>query len=162
MQHIDALAVISELSDIEESVKGSSLTIKSGTVIDSFVKIKFTGGVGDIEIGSNCYINSGTVLYSGNGISVGNDVLIASNCTIAATGHKYSDSSKSIRAQGFPDSRGGVLIEDDVWIGANSVILDGSVIHKGAVVGANSLVRGELVSNGVYFGSPAVLMGFRE
>ena len=162
MQEIDPSAIISELSDIEKSVRGSNLTIMSGTYIDSFVKIKFTAGVGHIKIGSNCYLNSGTVLYSGNGITIGNDVLIAANCTIAAAGHNYMNSNKIIRSQGFPDSLGGVLIEEDVWIGANSVILDGSVIRKGAVVGANSLVRGELISNGIYFGSPVALKGFRE
>ena len=162
MQEIDPSAIISELSDIEKSVRGSNLTIMAGTFVDSFVKIKFTGGDGHIKIGSNCYLNSGSVLYSGNGITIGNEVLIAANCTIAAAGHNYLDSSKSVRSQGFPDSRGGVIIEDDVWIGANSVILDGSVIRKGAVVGANSLVRGELISNGIYFGSPVVLTGFRE
>ena len=162
MQNIDSAAKISEFSDIEESIRGSKLTILSGTVIDSFVKIKFVGGLGDVSIGSDCYLNSGCVLYSGNGISIGNDVLVAANCTIAATGHQYFERSKSIRSQGFLDSLGGVLIEDDVWIGANSVILDGSIIRKGVVVGANSLVRGELISNGIYSGSPVRLLGFRQ
>ena len=162
MNIIHQAAVVSDFSDIEESKRGSLLKISSGTVIDSFVKIKFTGGTGDIFIGENCYINSGTVLYSGNGIMIGNNVLIASNCTLAATGHQYLDRRTTIRSQGFPESRGGIVVKNDVWIGANSVILDGSTIHEGAVVGANSLVKGELLAFGIYFGSPVKLQGFRK
>jgi acetyltransferase-like isoleucine patch superfamily enzyme len=48
-------------------------------VIDSFVKIKPTGGSGDLVIGSRSVVNSGCVLYTGNGIRIGNHVAIAAN-----------------------------------------------------------------------------------
>lgn len=49
---------------------------------------------------------------------------------------------------------GDILIEDDVYIGANCTILPGTVIHEGAVVGANTLVKGELDAWTVYVGTP--------
>ena len=52
---------ISDLADIEISSKGSKFIIGLNCLVDSFVKIKFTGGTGDIVIGNNCYINSGCV-----------------------------------------------------------------------------------------------------
>lgn len=129
--------------------------------IDSFVKIKPAGGSADVVIGERCYINSGCVLYSGNGITIGNDVLIAANCTLAPVNHAFRDKSKLIRNQGFAPSRGGIVIEDDVWIGANCVLLDGSFLRRGCVVGAGSLVLGELPAYSICRGIPAVVVDRR-
>lgn len=147
-------AKISEWTDIEESSKGSVLSVGEDTVIDSFVKIKFAGGIGNIKIGEKCYINSGCVLYSGNGITIGKNVIIAANCTLAPVNHEFRNLEIPIREQGFLKSRGGIIIEDDVWIGAGSVILDGTHILKGSVIGAMSLTRGKLLSCSVYAGNP--------
>ena len=49
------------------------------------------------------------------------------------------DRHRLIREQGFQPGRGGIVIEDDVWIGANCVLLDCAVLRR--VVGAGSLVR---------------------
>lgn len=162
MKEISKTAQISKLADIEDSVRGSKITIDDQAVIDSFVKIKWAGGHGDIYIGKQTYINSGTVIYSGPGVKIGNGVLIAANCTLAAANHEYRVKDKRILDQGFMPSKGGIVIEDDVWIGANTVILDGAVIEKGAVVGANSLVRGRLESYGVYAGAPVRRIGERS
>ena len=109
-------AKISKLAEIEDSVRGTRIEIKEGVVIDSFVKIKPVGGAGDIYIGANSYINSGVVIYSGNGIHIGENVLIASNCTLAPVNHEVQSRCKTIREQGFMPSRGGIVIEDDVWM----------------------------------------------
>jgi virginiamycin A acetyltransferase len=158
---ISSSVKISRFADIEESMKGSILTIKDGCHIDSFVKIKFAGGMGSIEIGENCYINSGTVLYSGNGIKLGNKVLIASNCTLAPVNHGIKRAS-SMLEQTFMSSKGGIIIQDDVWIGANSVILDGAIIEKGCIIGAGSVVKGLLKSYGIYVGNPLKFIRYRE
>ena len=102
------------------------------------------------------------MLYSGNGISIGNDVLIAANCTLAPVNHAYRDRHRLIREQGFVPSRGGIVIEDDVWIGANSVLLDGSVLRRGCVVAAGSLVRGERPAYSICRGTPAVPVDERQ
>jgi virginiamycin A acetyltransferase len=154
-------AKISSYADIEESIKGSILTIKAGCHIDSFVKIKFAGGQGGIEIGEECYINSGTVIYSGNGIKIGNKVLIASNCTLAPVNHGIR-SGTSMLKQTFMGSKGGIVIEDDVWIGANTVVLDGAIIESGCVIGAGSVVKGRLKENGIYSGNPLQFIRFRN
>ena len=162
--HVDIhpAAQVSSWADIEPSQRGTRVVIGAHSFVDSFVKFKSAGGSGHVRIGENCYINSGCVLYSGNGITIGNDVLIAANCTLAPVNHAYHDRSTSIRAQGFQPSRGGILIEDDVWIGANSVILDGAVLRRGCVVAAGSLVRGELPSYSICRGTPAIPVGERS
>lgn len=158
--HLDAR--ISALADIEDSVRGSRIVIGAHSVVDSFVKIKPVGGTGDVIIGSHTYINSGCVLYSGNGIEIGDHVAIAANCTLAPVNHAYRDKKKLICEQGFLPSKGGILIEDDVWIGANCVILDGSILHRGVVVAAGSIVRGELQAYGIYAGFPLQCKGLRQ
>lgn len=161
MLDADPTALISPLADIETSVRGTSVVIGARTLIDAFVKIKPAGGSGDVVIGADTAINSGTVIYSGNGVWIGNAVLIAANCTLAATNHEFSDPNRRIRDQGFQPSRGGIVIHDDVWLGANVVILDGAVVGKGAVIAAGSVVRGVVEPYGIYAGSPAVRRGDR-
>ena len=155
-------ARISPLADIEDSVRGSRIVVEEGAVIDSFVKIKPAGGEGDVVIGPRSVINSGCVIYTGNGVRIGSDVLIAANCTLAATNHEYRDPSRPIREQGFMPSRGGIVIEDDVWVGANAVLLDGAVLGRGCVVGAGTVVRGPLPPGSISVGAPARIIGWRR
>ena len=130
-------------------------------MIDAFVKIKFTGGMGDISIGEHCQINSGIVMYSGNGITLGNNVLVAANTTFAPTNHEYNRRDIPMREQRHKPSKGGIIIEDDVWIGSNCVILDGTLLRQGTIVAAHSLVRGETVPFGIYGGPVAQLIKMR-
>jgi acetyltransferase-like isoleucine patch superfamily enzyme len=159
---ISPSARISPLADIEDSTLGTKITVGDGAVIDAFVKIKPAGGTGDVVIGPGSYINSGCVLYTGHGIRIGANVLIAANCTLAPTNHEIRDRTRLIREQGFSPSRGGIVIEDDVWIGANSVILDGAVLRRGSVVGAGSVVRHELPEYSINVGVPARTIAWRE
>lgn len=158
---ISPSAKISKYADIEASIRGSKIIIGDHAFVDSFVKMKPAGGSGDIVIGDRCYINSGTVIYSGNGVFLGKGVMIAANCTIAPVNHGYLNKNIPILEQGFLKSKGGIHIADDVWIGANCIVLDGAKIGKGAVIGAGSVVRGELQPYGVYAGSPMKKIGNR-
>ena len=153
---IHPTAQVSKLADLELSQRGSKIVVGPESRIDSFVKIKPAGGIGDVCLGSRSYINAGCVLYSGNGINIGNNVLIAANCTLAPVNHAFRERGRLISNQGFQPSRGGIVIEDDVWIGANCVLLDGAVLRRGCVVGAGSLVRGELPAYSICRGTPAV------
>ncbi len=146
------------MAEIEPSQRGTRVVIGAGSVVDSFVKIKPVGGLGDVVIGAHSYINSGCVLYSGHGITIGNNVLVAANCTFAATNHAFDDIGRPIRTQGFQPSRGGIVVEDDVWIGANCVLLDGAYVESGCVIAAGSVVRARLAAFGVYGGAPARLI----
>lgn len=155
-------ARVSKLADIEDSVRGTRIEIGAHSVVDAFVKVKPAGGSGDVIIGEHVTINSGCVLYTGNGIRIGNSVAIAANCTFAPVNHAYKDASRPIRAQGFLPSKGGIVIEDDVWIGANCVLLDGAILRQGCVVGAGAIVRGELAAYTIHAGNPLVQVGKRE
>ena len=155
-------ARVSPLADLEDSVRGSRIVVGAHSVIDSFVKLKPAGGSGDVLIGEHVVINAGCVLYTGNGIRIGNHVAIAANCTFAPVNHAYAERGRLIREQGFLPSKGGIVIEDDVWIGANCVLLDGALLRQGCVVGAASIVRGELQPYTVYAGQPLRAVGARQ
>ena len=155
-------AKISQLSSIEISTRGTDTTIGENTVIDDFVKIKHVGGNGSIFIGNNCFINSCTVLYSGNGILIGNNVLIGPNCSITPVNHEFKDKNKLIISQGFTHSKGGIIIEDDVWIGSNVVILDESIIKKGSIIGACSLINNVIEAYSINYGTPSKIVGYRK
>jgi acetyltransferase-like isoleucine patch superfamily enzyme len=161
MLKIDPTARISALADIEDSVRGSLIQIGARTLIDSFVKIKPAGGSGDLVIGADSAINSGCVLYTGNGLTIGDGVAVAANCTFAPTNHAIADVTRMIKDQGFQPSKGGIVVEDDVWLGAGVVVLDGAVIRRGAVIGAGSVVRGEVPAYAIYAGTPAKRIGQR-
>ena len=162
MLSIASSARVSPLADIEDSQRGSRIVIEDDVVIDAFVKLKAAGGSGDVLIGRGTVINSGCVLYTGNGIHIGRNVLVAANCTLAPTNHAFADPDRPIREQGFQPSRGGITIGDDVWIGANCVLLDGTDIGTGSVIGAASMVRAALPPFCLAVGIPAQVRGWRS
>ena len=162
MISVDPSAIISNLADLEPSKKGTRIEIGPRCFIDSFVKVKSVGGTGDVCVGSDSYINSGCVLYSGNGIKIGCNVLIGANCTLAPVNHNYLEKNELISMQGFAKNKGGIFIGNDCWIGANTIILDGSYINEGCVIGAGSLVNSELPPYSISFGSPAKPKSYRK
>jgi acetyltransferase-like isoleucine patch superfamily enzyme len=108
---------------------------------------------GFIEIGDGASINPYSVLYGHGGLRIGNVVSIATHCTVVPANHVFDRTDIPIRRQGL--RRQGIVIADDVWIGANAVVLDGARIGEGCVIAAGSVARGELEPMGVYGGVPA-------
>lgn len=146
---------ISALAAIDISSRGTKTVIGEYSVIDAFVRIKHVGGSGHIRIGKNCHINSGCVLYSGNGIELGDDVLIGPNCALVPVNHATDRMDIPIRLQGFAQSKGGITIESNVWLGAAVTVLDGVTIRSGCIVAANAMVNTNLEVPGIYGGIPA-------
>lgn len=155
-------AKVSERSVIEISSRGTNTTVGKNSVIDDFVKIKHVGGEGSIVIGDHVFLNSFTVIYSGNGVSIGNNTAIGPNCSIVPINHKFDEKDRLISEQRFAPSKGGIIIEEDVWIGAGVTILDGAHIRKGAVIGAGWLVNKEIEAYSINMGSPAKKVGERK
>ena len=102
-----------------------------------------------------------TVL-GGRGFIGSHLVKLAANCVCAPVNHEFSARDRLIQAQGFQPSRGGIIVEDDVWIGAGCVILDGALLRKGCVIGAASVVRFEVPSYTIQGVNPLRLLGRRK
>ena len=154
-------AVIAETTKIYPSSRGTRIVIGEHSELYDYVVIKCVGGGGDIVIGEHCYLNPGCVIYSGNGVTLGNYVLLAAGVMLMPTNHAFSSRELPIRHQGFAASKGGITIEDDVWVGANAVILDGAKIGRGAIIGAGSVVTTDVPSYEIWGGVPAKKIGVR-
>jgi len=155
---IDPTAYVSPDARIHASTRGTRIVIGAHTQVYDFVVIRAVGGDGDIVLGEHCYINPHCVLYSGAGIRFGNYVLVGPNCAIVPANHAIDRTDVVIREQGFMPSKGGVVVEDDVWIGAGCVLLDGTYIESGAVLAAGSVVSGRIGGRAVWGGNPCRLL----
>ena len=111
---------------------------------------------GWIEIGKNCSLNPGYVIYGHGGLKIGENVRIAANTVIETSNHRFEDITQPICNQG--EKMMGVEIGSDVWIGASGVILDGVKVATGCVIGAGSVVTHSTEAAGVYIGNPARLL----
>jgi acetyltransferase-like isoleucine patch superfamily enzyme len=109
---------------------------------------------GCITIGDNCSINPYTVLYGhGKGLVIGSNVLIAGHCLIIPANHVFARTDITINKQGTASK--GIIIEDDVWIGAGCQVLDGVTIGKGAIIAAGSVVNKSVDAYTIVGGVPA-------
>ena len=108
---------------------------------------------GSIEIGENCSINPYTVLYGHGGLKIGNNVLIAGHCLIIPANHRFDSLNILISDQG--ETRKGIIIEDNVWLGEGVVVLPGVTIGENSIVGANAVVTKSIPKNSIAGGNPA-------
>ncbi|MFQ5335524.1 MAG: acyltransferase [Flavobacteriales bacterium] len=116
---------------------------------------------GRIIIGDRVDLSQDVLISSACSVEIGNFVLIGERVSIRDADHGTSR-EKEIMHQASDSAP--IRIEDDVWIGANSVILKGCILQKGSVIGANStLIAGTVTEPyGIYAGSPARLVGRRQ
>jgi acetyltransferase-like isoleucine patch superfamily enzyme len=110
---------------------------------------------GDITIGDFSNIGPNNTLISESTLKIGKYVFTAGQSYIIAGGN-HSFENKNIPIWFQPSvSKGGIDIEDDIWIGASSTILDGVKIGKGSVIGAGSLVLKKIPAYSIAVGNPA-------
>jgi acetyltransferase-like isoleucine patch superfamily enzyme len=90
---------------------------------------------------------------------IGDNVLIAGHTMIIPSNHNSQDLQIPINQQG--ENSKGIIIEDDVWIGAGCKILDGVCIKSGAIIGAGSVVTKDIPPNAIIAGVPGKLIKYR-
>ena len=123
------------------------------------VYIKITGDEAKVKLGNEVFIGYGTELDISDSLALGNQVLIAPGCFITDHHHKRGAHAQ-IAAQGCESAP--VVIEDDVWLGANAVVLPGIRIGRGAIVGANAVVTHDVEAMTIVAGAPARAIGMRD
>lgn len=131
---------------------GASTYLGRGVVIDVPRTARLT-------IGQNVHINHYTVLSSGKEVTIGNDAQLGEMCSVRDSDHGMRP-NELIRRQNLESSF--VHIGQDAWIGRGSAILRNSRIGDGAIVGANSLVRGPVEAFTINVGSPVRKIGNRN
>ncbi len=150
--------------DVFVTVPGGLLAIGDRTWIGDRCFIEVSPNPrAELSIGSNCYFAHDIHIGAYQEIVIGDNVRVAEFTSLRDTSHNYMDRSQPINQQG--DDVGKLSIEDDVWIGQGCIILGsraGTVIRKGAVIGAHSVVKGSIPEYGIAVGAPAKIVGYRE
>lgn len=119
------------------------------SVIESFACIN--NAVGDVMIGDHTRIGLHNTIIGP--VEIGCHVNLAQGITVTALNHNFDDTQKRIDEQGV--STNPVTIEDDVWIGANAVILPGVTIGNHCVVAAGAVVTKDVPPHSLVAGVPA-------
>jgi len=153
---------IIDIRNNAQLIIGNNVTLNSnnkGYHLNMHSPVKFLadreGAV--ISIGSNTRIN-GACIHAWKSVTIGENCLIAANCQIMdSNGHELSfpDVENRIFTQDTPKE---IEIDNNVWIGANTLVLPGVKIGEGSVISANSVVIKDIPSMVVAGGNPAVII----
>lgn len=136
-----------------------NIVLGESTVVGSFTVLS-TASTAKLTVGIDTYINSYTVIGAMEAVSIGNHCIFAAYIAITDGTHGIDD--LSIATKHAPITAKPVSIGDNVWLGSGVVLLMGSHIGNDAVVGARSLVRGDLPDRSVSFGVPAKVQRIRQ
>lgn len=130
---------------------GDDVTICEGTLIRP--SGHWGGDLGHgMLMGSRSSIGAYSLIGCSGSITIGDDVMIGPRVTIVPENHNFSDLTKPMRKQGV--SRKGVIIGNDVWIGACVTILDGVTIGDHAIIAAGAVVTRDVRQFAIVVGVP--------
>ncbi len=138
--------------------ENGKIILEDGCKIESDCRI-VAAREGSIIIGKKSVITMGAIINGGGNILIGENCILGPRITINANEHKFKK-GKLIREQGFIHKD--IIIEDDCWFGANTVINKGVVIKSGSVIGASSLVNKSTEKDSINVGIPAKKIAERE
>ena len=122
------------------------------SVIESYWCIN--NAVGDVVIGDHTRIGIHNTIIGP--VTIGSHVNLAQGITVTALNHNFDDSDKRIDEQGVSTSQ--VVIGDDVWIGANAVILPGVTLGNHCVIAAGAVVTKDVPPHSLVAGVPAKII----
>jgi acetyltransferase-like isoleucine patch superfamily enzyme len=110
---------------------------------------------GGLRIGDNTWIGaSGNIRATGGKIVIGKNCLIAQHVSLIASNHNIR-AGEIYLATGYDETRTGVTIGDNVWIGCGATVLPGCRVGDNAVIGANSVVTKSIPASTIWAGNPA-------
>ena len=133
---------------------GGTITIGRNCEIHPFAMLLTYGG--DIRIGDDCSVNPFTIVYGHGGVSIGDGVRIAAHTVVIPANHTPGTDGQAVKDA--PVIARGIVIGNNVWIGAGSRILDGVEIGPNAVIGAGSVVTRPVPAGATVVGVPARLL----
>jgi acetyltransferase-like isoleucine patch superfamily enzyme len=131
------------------STDGGSIVIEEGVAIGRNTKLVAQGGC--IHIERDAFVGDGVVITSMQKVRIGAGSQIAEYVVIRDQDHRIG--TGPVRTSGFACAP--IQIGRDCWIGAKATVLRGSSIGEGSVIGAHSLVRGDIPARCVAVGAPA-------
>lgn len=145
--------------------EGGEISIGNNCDIHAIISVKEAASV---QIGSYTTIRGGSVIGAKDSIEIGDYVIISNNVTIYDNNnHPISPTLRiEMCKSGFYSKlwswkyakSSPIRIEDNVWIGERSVILKGTTIGEGSVIGCNSVVTKDIPPYSIAVGNPAVVV----
>ncbi|RYE37966.1 MAG: acyltransferase [Sphingobacteriales bacterium] len=122
-------------------------------------------------MGDNCYLGENSIIWSGESVRIGDNVLISHNVNIIdSNSHELdhlerAEGFKSLIENGHPKEKGSIItspiiIKDYAWVSFNSIILKGVTVGEGAVVAAGSVVTKDVPDYSIVAGNPAVVVKY--
>ena len=134
-------------------IKQGSINIKNDCKIDSFVRI-ISNNNANVTIDEGNVIGIGTIINAGTDIYIGKKCLISGYVYLQSASHGFRP-GKFMRDQ--EHSYKPIKIYDDAWIGSHTTVLKGVIVNKGAIIGANSVVKQDTTigENQIFTGNPA-------
>src|ERR687896_1625093 len=139
--------------EVLEALDEGRLRVGEGTLLEPGCWLTLASEA-RIAIGRGCFLNRGTMLAALERIEIGDHVMFANNCFVGDADHRFDDPDQPVPWQGFT-SQGPVRIGDNCWFGVNCVVTSGVTIAERCVIGANSVVIGDLPPRTIAAGSPA-------
>lgn len=130
---------------------GADSIIREGAILQSYG--------GNITLGKSCTVNPYCLIQGNGGVEIGDNTLIASHVCMYSANHRFNNKNRPIRAQG--ETRLGIRVGADVWIGGGAIILDGVTIGNGSVIAAGAVVNRDVPSGVVVAGVPGRSIGTR-
>jgi acetyltransferase-like isoleucine patch superfamily enzyme len=115
-----------------------------------------------ITMGARVRIGARCVFWAGPGhghVRIGDDVMFGPEVMITASSYRFND-GQPVTDQAMDEAD--VVIGNDVWLGARAMLMPGTRIGDGAIIGTHSVVRGEIPAMAIAAGSPARVVGRRE
>ena len=122
------------------------------SVVEDFATV--SNAVGDVIIGSHTRVGLHNTIIGP--VRIGDHVNLPQGITVSALNHNFDDPTRTISEQGISTKQ--VTIENDVWIGANAVVLQGVTIGEHCVVAAGSIVTKDVPPQTVVGGNPARIL----
>ena len=140
---------------------GVSLVGAKGLTTGRFCRFDLDGNKQTLFIGDNCEIGDSVHIVALNRVEIGDNLLAASKVFISDTNHGSYKGNNISDHDTSPNDRelvkGETYIGKNVWIGENAVILSGSKIGDGCVIGANTVVSKEISPNSIVVGHNEVI-----
>ncbi len=130
----------------------NKFSIGNNSTIEDFTTVN--NGVGDVYIGDRTRIGLGCTIIGP--VTIGNDIMLAQNIVLSGLNHSYEDLSLPISTQGITTSL--IEVDDETWIGANSVIVAGVKIGKHCVIAGGSVVTKNVPDYSIVGGNPARIL----
>ena len=161
--HIADNVTVDDFSALDaKGEDNQGIRIGESTIISRNVVLSCKGA--DITIGKRCTLGINSIVHAlqGSPVMIGDDMLCGAFCYFIGSGPYVTDSLKTpFKKQGMTP-HGGIIIDNNVWLGSNVQVLDGVHIETGSIIGSSAVVNRSVAEYSVFAGIPAKLIKKRQ